>query len=230
MNDLKSLQSRLRESQMRLREVRTENGELKIQYRRWLYTAVSLSMASMVICVAMMIFDSDPLTDLNSPNEPQGTATVEGNDTAPEPNPFEPEDPAFALEGSNPEDEVEPDTERSSLDLEMPGWDEPADPKPETKTPPKEKPTFSIPKSNPKNTNPTPPPASGGFQLPGSSSSEKRVITHRVEKYDTLWEILKRYQSSPPTPRLIRKVIKDNGLTSSRIQPGSELIIILDGR
>lgn len=245
MNELESLQSRLRESQMRLREVRTENGVLKIQYRRWLYTAVGISMASMVICVFILLFESDPLADIKQPHRPNSQQdTQEVAHTILDEDPLALDDPIIddvPQPLSTPDTDSEPISEgSSSLDgLEMPGWDEEEDSKidegsqtqgevettqPPAEVTPSQPDTFELPKPQP---SPTVQPPTTGFALPGASS-KRTVIQHKVVKRDTLWEIVKRYKGSPPTPRLIQKVMKDNGLRSSRIQPGSELIIILD--
>jgi hypothetical protein len=227
MNDLEALQSRLRESQQRLREVRTENGELKIQYRRWLFTAVCLSMASMVICLALMLFDTDPLSDLDSYTEETQEPVIHLESDIEKVTSFTSSEPFLEVEPPEITEPASNQEDSTSLEVEMPGWDEPEPDPVEDQTPPATKSnTFTFPKAE--TANPTPPPTTGAFLLPGSSSTGKRVIHHRVRKYDTLWKILEDYQGSPPTLKLINKIIKDNGLPSSRIQPGSELIIILN--
>jgi membrane-bound lytic murein transglycosylase D len=82
------------------------------------------------------------------------------------------------------------------------------------------------------------PPGSGGFtlRLPAGSgenfsrahellpdSTKVRLALHRVKKSETLPKITKRYGQT------VKRLMEHNGLKTSRLRPGQELVIVLDG-
>lgn len=229
MTELETLKSQLRENQMRLRELRTENAELKIQYRRWQLSSAIISGLSLLVAFYLLVTDSGPsLKIVRAPTEPLGSSTVEH--IAP---------PSTMVEAPPvevPMGETIPKAHESSGvtatepqpsppdPLEAPSLDFVEEEDPFTPPP------FDVEEEEP----PEPaivasrPPRASTFALPGvGSKPERRVERHTVIKHENLWRIVEKYYGRV-TPRIIKKVMKDNGLSSSRIQPGTTLLLIIE--
>lgn len=216
MTELEILQRQLRESKMRLRELRTENAELKIQHRRWLIVSAIVSVFSLLLSLVMVFTSGDIVIQGAG-----GMAGLPADDTA-----WQQEGPTPAVvdnvELSPPSESFQPLTPpRIDDDLEAPPLilDEPEPEKPTMSTSPLTFPSRAESSSR---------PATGGFVLPGSSAKpKKRVEQYVVQKNDSLWKIVSRFYGTA-TPKKIQKVMQDNGLVSSQIKPGSTLLLIID--
>jgi hypothetical protein len=240
MTDLEILQSQLRETKMRLRELRTENAELKIQQRRWLFMCVGVSGFSLLLSSVLLFTSGDiVIEDPNLPRtfdstlvavdsrsvDPRSMDSTSVETAAPLPVEDLAAPEPVVLDGgfgsSEPELEdplAPPPIDDSALAVDAPELampTSPPEPKPAPLTLPSSGSSFS-------------PPASQGFSLPGSSSrSKRRVEQYRVKKNDSLWKIVNRYYGTA-TPKKIQKVMKDNGLSNTQIMPGSTLLLIID--
>jgi LysM repeat protein len=216
MTELENLQSQLRESKMRLRELRTENAELKIQYRRWLWVSAGVSVLSLSLTIWVSLSGGgemvlqpysvagsaqtafvEPPTSSHSPVSPLPTTKFA----------FEPlaiDAPGFDL----PE---EPSVRRASENhLEAPALPLAA---------------TEIEESSTRSSELV---ATKAFSLPGSAGKpQKTVKRYVVQKNDSLWKIVNRFYGSA-TPQRIKKVMQDNGLGDTNLQPGVTLLLIID--
>ena len=209
MTETEQLRSEVRELKMRLREYRTENAELKLQQKRWLTLSTGVSVFSLLLAVFMFFISGD----IKVEHPTQGSQIY-----SLDPKPSQAETPL----------NVKPS------------------PKSVTKTPIKEDPKpmdsslfldapdlgLDLDLSNPtpfskKSVSPQP-SRGGGFELPGlTQGTKKKVIQYTVKKNDTLWNIADKMMGSPKQTN-INKIMKDNGLTQPRIDPGMVLVIIVE--
>lgn len=261
MDELDQLKSQLRESKMRLRELRTENAELKIQMRRWLICSAAVSVLSLLLSF-ITVFSSGDIVIQSSHFADLGSgASQEFSDEAPldstfgnpiEQNPVEQKrfaqksfEDADSLDVEAPvfadEDALEPpplalevevtDTAETSVAVK------PVDTKPRSSL---VSPSWKVMETKPRaseesssrSTNQSTAQGSAlnkaPFVLPGASDQPKRrVEQYVVQKNDNLWKIIHKFWGTP-TPQKIKKVMKDNGLSSPHIKPGHTLLLIMD--
>ena len=235
MTEQENLQIQLRESKMRLRELRTENAELKIQYRRWLLLSVGVSFLSFSLSVvlAMMLNFSSDEVDLPATNAQNELASQENivpptQDAAKIPKlgsknnatdsltppPIDVPEPHRLIPLANKE------TEANKATIKLPSG------KKDTRTP-----TLALdePKSSEDESSATPAPSvAQPFSLPSSSNkAQKEVKRYVVQKNDSLWKIVGKYYGAA-TPTRIKKVMKDHGLTDINLRPGTTLLLIID--
>jgi hypothetical protein len=212
MTEEEKLRSEVRELKMRLRELRTENAELKLQQKRWLTLSTGVSVFSLILAIVMFSVTGDIKVQLDSSSssdldiytnlEPEPIGSGESEIT----------DPLQSELEMKPvkKDPIEEDS-TSFLDAPDLGL-EINPPKPDPKPPVRN----------------TEPSRGGAFELPGSNQGpKKRVIQYTVKKNDTLWHIAKKTMGSSKSSN-IRKIMKDNGLTDSRLEPGMSLVIIVE--
>ena len=214
----------VRELRHRIREVRTENAELKVQYRRWLIFSVCLSVLSLLLAF-LLVFIGAPVITLPENNSPKvhhsaSLPSLEEEDDLPVVHEEE-SDSLWSDLALPDEDESleEPITEKepSSHFASLPLPDDLEDDLVEDTHQDSSAELATVP----------PPRKSGGFALPGNSQATRKVIHYTVKKNDSLWLICKRYFSRP-TPGVIRKIKRDNSLVSDRIEPGMKLVLIID--
>lgn len=201
-----------RELQHRLREVRTENAELKVQYRRWLILATGISVCSLFLSAVVVMWSPDKveLTDLI-----QGI----GVDIAH----IEEEQPIEAAGDIDIDEFADENTlagvsEPMVNDIEM-GLEPPEFMLTEVEEPKKvEKkvPVVVVKTEEPKT-------SERKFTLP--KTKRKRVILYKVKRNDTLSDIAIQHFGAY---RYVKKIKKDNGLRSDMLHQGMELKIILD--
>jgi hypothetical protein len=215
MTDLEIIQRQLRESKMRLREVRTENAELKIQHRRWLVVSATVSVISLLLSF-VMVFNSGDIVIQGEGSQMSVSldAPVWHEESIPLPV-NEVED----LRSQEKIEEITPPRFDDALEAPPLVLDEPTPSKPFRREPVLKLPSRA--ESRPE-------PVRSGFSLPSSSNKpKKRVEQYVVRKNDSLWKIVSRFYGTA-TPRKVQKVMKDNGLVNSQIKPGSTLLLIID--
>lgn len=204
MTEVEQLRSEVRELKMRLRELRTENAELKLQQKRWLTLSTGVSVFSLVLAIVMFSVTGDIKVELPSQSSELDIYSSLKPDPveAPDPVAVKPVEPVKTIETDPIQDETD-FLDAPDLGLEI--------------TPPKPKPVEV-----------TEPSRDTAFVLPGSNQGpKKKVIQYTVKKNDTLWHIAKNIMGSSKSSN-IRKIMKDNGLTDSRLEPGMSLVIIVD--
>ena len=232
MTELENLQVQLRESKMRLRELRTENAELKIQYRRWLLLSVGVSFLSFSLSIVLAIMlnsrpvEADlpgsevenelPKKEPSSQGAPKSlNAPLKNSETdSLVPPPIDVPEPQRFIPLGNKE------AEASKASLKLPSG------KKDARTP-----TLPIdePKEAEEDSAATPAPSvTQPFALPSSSNkAQKGVKRYVVQKNDSLWKIVGKYYGAA-TPTRIKKVMKDNGLSDINLRPGTTLLLIID--
>lgn len=238
---------------MRLRELRTENAELKIQYRRWLNLSALISVCSLGLTLLMIVFSGDVVVqveegkqmfsesssrlDLRTDRSSSPYASAEDALVQPLASASSTSRSSSTVERSNSSwfgsSSSSPDTSESQgqgAALEAPAMDGFGDA--QVSAPPIPDPIASNsfgegPSAQPQK-EPTLVLPSSGFALPGMDEQAlKRVEQYRVRKNDNLWGIVKRFYGAA-TPQRIAKVMRDNGLSGSSITPGMTLLLIID--
>lgn len=206
MTEVEQLRSEVRELKMRLRELRTENAELKLQQKRWLALSTGVSVFSLVLAIVMFSVTGD--IKVIAPSQSSELDVYSSLD----PEPVETKEPVVPKPSEPPVKKAPVVDETSFLDAPDLGL-EIVPPKP---TP---KPPVRVAEQ---------PSRDEAFVLPGSNQvPKKKVIQYTVKKNDTLWHIAKNIMGSSKSSN-IRKIMKDNGLTDSRLEPGMSLVIIVD--
>ena len=207
MTEVEQLRSEVRELKMRLRELRTENAELKLQQKRWLTLSTGVSVFSLVLAIVMFSVTGDIKVELPSQSSDLDIYSSLNSEPAQvsEPPETEPAPPSQPIKQDPIKDETS-FLDAPDLGLEI--------------TPPKPEPPPPTPAVEPSRDT--------AFVLPGTNQSQKKkVIQYTVKKNDTLWHIAKNVMGSSKSSN-IRKIMKDNGLTDSRLEPGMSLVIIVD--
>lgn len=198
MTEAEELRSETRELKMRLREVRTENAELKLQQKRWLILSSIVSGLSLFLAFLMFFASGDIKVEKTYPSNHQPTVYPL--------DPVEVPAPVVVSEPEPPKPVKPKDTFLDAPELDFGLEPKTTEPKVVNKEPSR----------------------GGDFALPGmESQSKKKVTQYVVRKNDTLWSIAKKMMGSSKSSN-INKIMKDNGLTDSRLDPGMSLVIITD--
>lgn len=221
MTEQERLKSQIRESHMRLRELRTENAELKIQYRRWLNLSALISGVSLMFSLVMFFFPREVFVQV--PAEPAFSASPSqqggGDDFLGDQVVLadDAQDGGFVdapriknVETSLGGLEVlmAPDIS-TSIEDRADSWDK----EPSSSFDIEDSRGLDLPKMD--------------FALPGVAENIQRVEQYLVQKNDNLWGIVKRFYGSA-TPAKVAKVARDNDLVGSNIKPGMTLLLIID--
>ena len=221
MTEQERLKSQIRESHMRLRELRTENAELKIQYRRWLNLSALISSMSLVLSLVMVFFPREVRVEVPVQQTISDFTAQQGDrddflggDVHALPN-----DQGEALPESSQGEVLAPSLGGLEVlmapDIPVPIAEvaTPADRKSSSPLDIDDSRGIDLPKMD--------------FALPGVGENIQRVEQYLVRKNDNLWGIVKRFYGSA-TPAKVAKVARDNGLVGSRIKPGMTLMLIID--
>jgi len=202
MTETEQLRSELRELKMRLRELRTENVELKLHQKRWLRLSTGVSIFSLVLAFVMFFASGD--------------IKVLGRN------------PSVATELDSSVYEMKVEAQKANTG-EAPVVSKPIEPVQHEEDSFLDAPELEVHLESavvgPKVVEPV---RGGAFELPGVDKGPKRkVIQYVVKRNDTLWGIAKAMMGSSKSSN-IAKIMKDNGLTDSRLEPGMSLVIIVE--